>query len=41
MVAIGILKTVPLFTGRNRPALRFTNLFRLPDIKEPTVRLLA
>ena len=39
MVIVGIGKSVPVFTGCHRPARGFINLFRLPDIKEPTVRL--
>ncbi len=39
MVVIGILESVPRFSWGNRPALRFFNLFWLPDVKEPAVGL--
>ena len=41
MIRIGIFETVPVFARRHRPALGFIHRFRLPDIKEPAVRLLA
>ena len=42
MIAIGLRKSMPLFfAGLDRPALRFIDLFRLPDIEEPAVRLFA
>ena len=41
MIRIGIFETVPVLARRYRPALGFIHGFRLPDIKEPAVRLLA
>ena len=41
MIGIGVAETVPVLSWRHRPALSFINLFRLPDIKEPAVRLFS
>ncbi len=41
MIAIGLAETVPVIVRIQRPALRFIDLFRLPDIEEPAVAFLA
>ena len=41
MIAIGLAKTVPVVVRIQWPALRFIDLFRLPNVEEPTVAFLA
>ncbi|MNT41734.1 hypothetical protein D3C72_1781070 [compost metagenome] len=37
MIRVSVSETMPALARRDRPAFRFIDLFRLPDIEEPAV----